>query len=94
MESSVQGIRPRQVSTETIRDVGYSLFRILEHLQSKLHGAPAMLKGDFPAMLKGDFNASLWNVYITNRYGRTRMLLADTDQQAVPNHSPLICENR
>ena len=39
----------RQATTETIREFGHSLFRILERLQSKLHDTPAMLKGDFNA---------------------------------------------
>ena len=39
----------RQANTETVREFGHSLFRILERLQSKLHDTPAMLKCDFNA---------------------------------------------
>ena len=38
-----------QANTETVREFGHSLFRILERLQNKLHDTPAMLKCDFNA---------------------------------------------
>ena len=63
----------RQATSETIREFGHSLFRIVERLQSKLHDTPAMPKCDFNAR----FVEGLRNKSIRKRM---RASLADADR--------------
>ena len=63
----------RQATSETIREFGHSLFRILERLQSKLHDTPAMPKCDFNAR----FVEGLRNKSIRKSM---RAFLADADR--------------